>query len=81
METDTGPFKVLNEITKFIDVDITPEDNLTDFVYQYLNSFPVEFLENVNIREFVTNSKNFYSPEYFPDNYLLTNNNYYLMLY
>ncbi len=61
LEEDTGPFKVLNEITKFIDVDITPEDTLQYFVSQYLNSFPTEFLEEINIREFITNSKNFYS--------------------
>jgi len=61
METESGPHTVLNEITKFIDVDITPEDTLADFVYQYINSFPIEFLEDINVREFITNAKNFYS--------------------
>jgi len=60
-EEETGPFKVLNDIINFIDISKTPEETLSDFVYQYLSSFPVEFLGDVNIREFVTNSKNFYS--------------------
>jgi len=60
-EEETGPFKVLNEITKYIDVSIAPEESLPDFIYQYLNSFPEEFLEEVNVREFITNSKNYYS--------------------
>jgi len=61
LESESGPFKVLNEITKYIDVAIAPEEKIPDFVYQYLHSFPSDFLEDVNVREFITNSKTFYS--------------------
>lgn len=61
IEEESGPFEVLNNITKFIDVDVVPEDSITNFVYQYLNSFPVEWLNDIDIREFISNSKSFYA--------------------
>ena len=61
LEADTGPVAVVNSITKYVDVSRVPEDELSSLIKQYLNSFPLDEFEALNIRNFITKTKDFYS--------------------
>ena len=61
MEEDSGPVSVVNSLTKYVDISRVPEENLTSLIAQYLNSFPLDDFESLNIRTFISNSKDFYS--------------------
>ena len=61
MEEESGPIAVLYSITQNIDISRVSEDKLIHFIYQYLHSFPGDSIDQVDIRQFVQNSKSFYS--------------------
>jgi hypothetical protein len=61
MEEDSGPVAVVNELTKYVDVSRVPEENINSLIYQYLNSFPLEDFDSINIRNFINYSTDFYS--------------------
>jgi hypothetical protein len=61
LETETGPMAVVNDLTKFIDVSRVPDEQLSHLINQYLNSFPMEEFNDINVRTFIQNSKDFYS--------------------
>jgi hypothetical protein len=61
LESDSGPVAVVNSITKYIDVTRIPAAEVGSIVNQYLHSFPVDDFENLDIRQFIQNSKTFYS--------------------
>lgn len=61
MEESSGPIEALYSITKHIDITRIDDDSLVHFIYQYLHSFPVDTLELIDIRQFIQNSKMFYS--------------------
>jgi hypothetical protein len=61
LETETGPLTVVNNLAKVVDIYEVPDDIIANAVNQYLNSFPSKYLESLNVREFITNAKTFYS--------------------
>jgi hypothetical protein len=69
LEETSGPVEVLYSITKHIDISRCDDEDLAHFIYQYLNSFPGELLEEVNIRLFIANSKTLYSTKGSIDSY------------
>jgi hypothetical protein len=61
LEEESGPVAVLYDITKHIDISRCDEEDLVHFIYQYLHSFPGDLIETIDVRQFVQNSKSFYS--------------------
>jgi len=61
MEEESGALEVLYSITRNIDISRVPDDKLEHFIYQYLHSFPGESLAELDVRQFIQNSKSFYS--------------------
>jgi hypothetical protein len=61
MEETSGPLEVLYSITKNVDISRVDESELEHFIYQYLHSFPGDSIEDIDVRQFIQNSKAFYS--------------------
>ncbi len=61
LEEDTGPAAVVNNLSQYIDIYRVPEENLINIINQYLASFPLEEFDGLDIRNFITHSKDFYS--------------------
>ena len=60
-EEESGPLNVLQNLIKVIDIKETDDEDLERAISQYLSSFPIEYLNELDIREFIVNSKSFYS--------------------
>lgn len=61
LERDSGPVSVVNSISKFVDIDRVPDDFLEKAIAQYINTFPVEEFDSLNINNIIKKSKDFYS--------------------
>lgn len=61
LEETSGPIEVLYSITKNVDISRVDDAELEHFINQYLHSFPGEEIDQIDVRQFIQNSKSFYS--------------------
>jgi len=60
-EEESGPFEVILNLPKLIDVSAVEDNNLVHFLNQYISSFPDELLHELDLRKFIKDAKTFYS--------------------
>jgi len=65
-QQEDGVLAVLNNFYKFIDVSQIDDRTLEQYLYQYVNSFPVDLASKINLSTFIKNAKTFYASKGVP---------------